>query len=135
MFQSSSSPKAGCNTIDLFSISPHAWFQSSSSPKAGCNAVILIHLLLSDFVPILIQPESRMQYWMRRSANLDERCSNPHPARKPDAMADISNLLISTSSTTISAILLFLISVNRSIYQIKIAQTFTDNVIANLPGF
>ena len=90
VFQSSSSPKAGCNgasrgrvTTALLSFNPHPArrpdatshmallrereaheFQSSSSPKAGCNA--------------------RRLRWPCTARSLG---FNPHPARRPDATA------------------------------------------------
>ena len=111
---------------------PSGTFQSSSSPKAGCNLKILnIMVLISSFNPhparrldaillsscmqgkdlvsILIQPEGWMQYGRWRRSNRWTRfqsssspkagcnqvatlqkaagiCFNPHPARRLDAM-------------------------------------------------
>ena len=86
MFQSSSSPKAGCNgrprscTCSSQGFNPHparrpdatdhysaekapcALFQSSSSPKAGCNGYDDEgNAYIDNLVSILIQPEGRMQ--------------------------------------------------------------------------
>ena len=44
-FQSSSSPKAGCNTSSNMDTSYRYMFQSSSSPKAGCNPLGTFFLL------------------------------------------------------------------------------------------
>ena len=38
VFQSSPSPKAGCNTIGVGNTVGDVVFQSSPSPKAGCNS-------------------------------------------------------------------------------------------------
>ena len=83
-FQSSSSPKTGCEawcatcgkTFDN-------WFQSSSSPKTGCKSPVHRSLCLHP-VSILIQPEDRMQVACSPVA-LPTSCFNPHPARRPDA--------------------------------------------------
>ena len=91
LFQSSSSPKAGCNqkqAVDLLQLhcfNPHParrldaivevgvsnmqqGFQSSSSPKAGCNAI--------------------------ENANIATVASfNPHPARRLDAISVPSSIV------------------------------------------
>ena len=84
MFQSSSSPKAGCYLLASALISAHLPFQSSSSPKAGCYAQQR-RSRLCQHVSILIQPEG----WML----LEGWCKmiwyirfNPHPARRLDAI-------------------------------------------------
>ena len=91
-FQSSSSPKAGCNepghceiaaALDVsiliqpegrmqpvcrtHTIRVSTRFQSSSSPKAGCNYCTVSHFASLFRVSILIQPEGRMQQFKRRS--------------------------------------------------------------------
>ena len=61
-FQSSSSPRAGCNSARDERVSDGCRvFQSSSRPRAGCNSCCgsLARWLRS--VSILIQPEGRMQ--------------------------------------------------------------------------
>ena len=61
-FQSSSSPKAGCNWNGIAFIRDPYTFQSSSSPKAGCNrGHHLVDRVVGGVVSILIQPEGRMQ--------------------------------------------------------------------------
>ena len=61
-------------------------FQSSSSPKAGCNHVGPNDRLEGMVcVSILIQPEGRMQRTWCSWRPLWSSCFNPHPARRPDA--------------------------------------------------
>ena len=110
-FQSSSSPRAGCNyQSGNRQESLTSTFQSSSSPRAGCNQEragdigrgMLVSILiqpegrmqrlilrtdgLTKFVSILIQPEGRMQRACGSTTTAwSWRCFNPHPARGPDA--------------------------------------------------
>ena len=62
-------------------------FQSSSSPKTGCNFNDHRQLKHTVPVPILIQPEDWMQFCFEQLAQFRRR-SNPHPARRLDAIAD-----------------------------------------------
>ena len=64
-------------------------FQSSSSPKAGCNWWPTRPAGWAAPVSILIQPEGRMQQHNRPSEGSARRAGfNPHPARRPDATAN-----------------------------------------------
>ena len=62
MFQSSPGQKAGCNSEVCGTCKSSPVFQSSPGQKAGCNLVILI------------------------KGVCPEKCFNPHPARRPDAI-------------------------------------------------
>ena len=114
-FQSSSSPKTGCNLdcsrtprgllgsnphparrldaiyIDFSSFIAKRLFQSSSSPKTGCNVDRRFCHVLNSAVPILIQPEDWMQYQYVQllRVRLMLKGSNPHPARRLDAIPPI----------------------------------------------
>ena len=84
-------------------------FQSSSSPKAGCNAGAIRETYRDMYVSILIQPEGWMQLpthsisrmvlrvsiliqpegWMQYRSicgTKNRRSFNPHPARRLDAI-------------------------------------------------
>ena len=66
-------------------------FQSSSSPKAGCNAYL--NFKFDTFlVSILIQPEGWMQFQFLMEELLLNRF-NPHPARRLDAIKIISEFV------------------------------------------
>ena len=69
-FQSSSSPRAGCNPRPVVGRQcPLSLFQSSSSPRAGCNQCRRSRGGACGAVSILIQPEGRMQ----RASTLAQR--------------------------------------------------------------
>ena len=107
-FQSSSSPKAGCNclwsvrracracfnphparrpdtTAAQYDVAHDFVFQSSSSPKAGCNPRWVSTTAHCSVVSILIQPEGRMQQMSKYARITTAWGFNPHPARRPDA--------------------------------------------------
>ena len=65
-FQSSSSPKAGCNSTVRRLKASQCLFQSSSSPKAGCNANCKVKYGTPPIVSILIQPEGWMQFCKKK---------------------------------------------------------------------
>ncbi len=107
VFQSSSSPKAGCYCYGMSGAGNPDKFQSSSSPKAGCYiphqqikkwgdgfnphparrldaTVYTVKTGRPKTVSILIQPEG----WMlpvTMGGIIQQPCFNPHPARRLDA--------------------------------------------------
>ena len=79
-------PRAGCNIrLSRFIAAMSGVFQSSSSPKAGCNSDRRNPIVIRVLVSILIQPEGRMQRRPRRTRRRRRTRFNPHPARGPDA--------------------------------------------------
>ena len=88
LFQSSSSPKAGCYPCRGRSTPPHQMFQSSSSPKAGCYASCTIPLTKSFLFQSSSSPKAGC-YGTDCKANRLLQSFNPHPARRLDAMIAI----------------------------------------------
>ena len=85
MFQSSSSPKAGCNECRRCIIGAAYGFQSSSSPKAGCNVA---DTPLGDQIygfQSSSSPKAGCNSAPSSSTTSRPTCFNPHPARRPDA--------------------------------------------------
>ena len=88
-FQSSSSPKAGCNCHKVKTGSDRRlMFQSSSSPKAGCNC----HKVKTGSDRRLMfqsssSPKAGCNSWRWTACPMWPACFNPHPARRPDATA------------------------------------------------
>ena len=116
MFQSSSSPKAGCNEPSLWNtlnvvqvsilIQPEGWmqwwekllgyilrlFQSSSSPKAGCNNSLKTEIVMTMFQSSS-SPKAGCNALSLQSLTICF-CFNPHPARRLDAILLSNSLLL-----------------------------------------
>ena len=85
-FQSSSSPRAGCNRARAGSC-PLRWTGFNPHPARGPDATLTGAQLHGNAVQvsILIQPEGRMQPRTSPPFPGIPPCFNPHPARGPDA--------------------------------------------------
>ncbi len=86
-FQSSSDPKAGCNSASRPSQRPPGRvFQSSSDPKAGCN-VPPWRLSLRQRVQFQSSsdPKAGCNRWRHRRPRRRVSRFNPHPTQRPDA--------------------------------------------------
>ncbi len=141
-FQSSSSPKAGCNFVlwhycrQLRGSNPHP----ARKPDATPILMSCAKRLSSNPHPARKPDATKEQINRIKNGNMAfqsssspkagcnggvvvllfaPKCSNPHPARKPDATAVISNPLISADLTKPSAILLFHTFSDRSIHRPK----------------